>query len=286
MVEASIIFEVFFLAALAIAVGEVAATCSGEMTLHKAWATVAIWVMLASIFACGIYLYVGHRQAAEFTAAYIIEYCLSVDNLFVFVLLFQCFSTSSKTQPKILYFGIIGAAIMRGLLLFGGTATLHHFSWVNYLLGALMLYTAVKITSDTDEKIGVNWAVKLASKFGLSYFALVLIAVETTDLVFAMDSVPAILSISQNPFILITSNIFALMGLRSLYFILALLIKKFHYLQLALSFILGFIGVKMMLHGTAYEAGIITTLSMVILTMATAVVATIYRAKRATHEKA
>lgn len=284
MVEASVIFGVFFVAALVAAIAEVVVSCFSEMTLKKAWATVAIWVTLASIFACGLYVHVGHQQAMEFTAAYIVEYCLSVDNLFVFVLLFQCFSTTKKTQAKILYLGIIGAAIMRGLLLFGGTATLHHFGWVSYLLGALLIYTAIKITGDTDEKVGVNWAVNLASKFGLSYFMLVLIAVETTDLVFAMDSVPAILSISQNPLILITSNVFALMGLRSLYFILALLIKKFHYLQLALSFILGFIGVKMLLHGTAYEAGIIATLAMVVLTMAAAVIATIYRAKK--NEKA
>lgn len=307
MVEVSALFWVIFFAGLLVAVGAELLFTRGEITLKKAWGTIAVWVALASAFAVGIHHYFGQQKALEFTTGYIIEYCLSVDNLFVFAMLFQYFKTPEELQPKILYLGILGAVFLRGILLLAGTALIQEYSWIMYIFGGFLIFTGYKLAfgggdaEEIEENAIVRWARKVMpiskNYHGRDFFAvkynyttktfstlatpllLVLIAVETTDLIFAMDSIPAILAISQDPFIVITSNVFAIMGLRSLYFILAGMIKKFHYLQHALAFILSFIGVKMLLTQTPYHPSISVALTVVLVALVVAVIASIIREK-------
>jgi tellurite resistance protein TerC len=262
----------------------------------------AVWISLALAFNVAIYFLRGPATALQYLTGYVIEYSLSVDNLFVFVVLFRSFGIPSALQHRVLFWGIMGALVMRGVLIASGAALLERFSWVAYVFGVFLIYTGIKMAAvrkETEHHPELNPAVKLAqrvlrvtrrlrgesfwfSRMGKVYFTplfLVLIAVEATDLVFALDSIPAIFAVSTDLFVVYTSNVFAILGLRSLYFLLAGAIGKFHYLHAALSAILTFVGIKMLV-SHFYSIPIAISLSVILGLLSVAVVASVMRERR------
>jgi tellurite resistance protein TerC len=229
-----------------------------------------VWISLALAFNAVVWMYMGRFKGIEWFTGYVLEKSLSVDNLFVFVMVFQAFGVEIKDQHRILYWGILGALIFRALMILGGTALLNRFEWMMYVFGAFLIWTGLKMffdkkeeNPDTSEGAIVRVVRRLVpfdpegghqhflSKKNGKHFAtpmlLVLLAIELTDLVFAVDSIPAILAITRDPFVVFTSNIFAILGLRSLYFLLAKMMDRFHYLKIGLAAILTFVGIKMCL---------------------------------------
>lgn len=227
----------------------------------------ALWIGLALIFNAGIYYWVGKPAALEFLTGYIIEKSLSVDNLFVFLLIFSYFKVPSAYQHRILFWGILGAIVMRAIFIFTGVALIHKFSWIVYVFGAFLIFTGIKLVVQKEKEIRPenNIVLKLFKKimpingsidegrffkkmdgriFATPMFV-VLLVIETSDLIFAVDSIPAILAITKDTFIVYTSNVFAILGLRALYFALAGVMDMFHYLNYGLALILSFVGVKM-----------------------------------------
>ncbi len=261
-------FNAFILLMLALDLG-VFHRKAHEVGFKEAITWSAIWISLALVFNLGIYYYFGKVRAVEFLTGYIIEKSLSVDNIFVFVLIFSAFAVPAAYQHRVLFWGILGALIMRAIFIFAGVALINKFHWIIYVFGIFLLYTGVKIAVQKGTKINVenSWMLNLFRKYfpvtnnyhgakfitkieGKKYatpLMLVLILVETTDLIFAVDSIPAILAITDNPFIVYTSNVFAILGLRSLYFALAGILKYFHYLHYGLAAILVFVGIKMLI---------------------------------------
>ena len=229
----------------------------------------AVWVGLALVFAGGLALFVGHQAMLTFLTGYVIEESLSVDNIFVIVLIFQYFAVPAQYQHRVLFWGIIGALLMRGLFIGIGAALLARFEWIIYIFGALLVITGVRMAVKQDEEFDgeQNAVVKFVRRHfpltdgyrGKHFFALedgkryatplllVLVLVEVTDLIFAIDSIPAIFGITRDPFLVFTSNIFAVLGLRSLFFLLASVVQKFHLLKYGLAVILTFVGAKMLL---------------------------------------
>jgi tellurite resistance protein TerC len=228
------------------------------------------WIGISFAFAFLIFLFMGRETAAEFMSAYVTEKLLSVDNLFVILLIFSFFKLEEKYHHKVLFWGILGAIVFRGLFITVGSYIIDQFHWVLYIFGALLVYTGIKLFSDKKEEhidFDKNPVVKFAKKYlpfttnhhqgkffvrenGKFHFTIlfmIVLLVETTDIIFAIDSIPAAFSISQNSFVVFTSNIFAVMGLRALFFLIESVIHKFHHLQKGLSFILVFIGLKMLL---------------------------------------
>ncbi|MCB0062719.1 MAG: TerC family protein [Caldilineaceae bacterium] len=240
-----------------------------------------LWVSLSLLFNVGIYFfwhnlvphsaYTNSEAALAFLTGYLIEKSLSVDNIFVFVLIFTYFSVPAIYQHRVLFWGILGALVMRATLIFLGAALLEQFHWIIYVFGAFLVYTGINMAFHEDEAVDIeeNAAARLFRRFmpvtetyhGGDFFVrsagkllatpllVVLIIVETTDLVFALDSIPAIFAITTDAFLVYTSNIFAILGLRSLYFLLAGVIDKFRYLKLGLAVVLTFVGVKMLVEG-------------------------------------
>lgn len=263
-----IVFNVFVLGMLAMDLG-VFHRKAHAVSIKEASVWSVVWVTLAMLFNLGIYFYWGQDKALEFLTGYVIEKSLSVDNLFVFLMVFQYFNTPSEYQHRVLFWGILGALILRAIFIATGSALLSNFHWMIYVFGAFLVFTGIKMFFQGDEKIepDKNPVVRLFSRwvpvvkeyYGQSFFikrdgktyatllTLVLIVVETTDVIFAVDSIPAIFAITQDPFIVYTSNVFAILGLRALYFMLAGVMSMFIYLKVALSFVLCFVGVKMML---------------------------------------
>lgn len=261
-------FNLFIIAMLALDLG-VFHRKTHTVKVREALVWAAVWVSLAMTFNVLIYFWKGKEAALEFLAGYLIEKSLSVDNLFVFLLVFSYFAVPSKRQHKILYWGIIGAAFMRATLILLGTTLITRFHWIIYIFGAFLVFTGIKMGVSDDESIDPkdNPVVKLFRRFfpvainysGDKFFTrvdgkllatpvfIVLIVIETTDLVFAVDSIPAIFAVTTDPFIVYTSNIFAILGLRSLYFALAGIMELFHHLKLGLSIVLTFVGAKMLL---------------------------------------
>ncbi len=264
-----VIFTVFIIAMLMIDLG-VLQRKEKDVKIKEALGWSAFWVGLAMLFNVGLYLWQGKETSLQFFTGYLIELSLSVDNLFVFVLIFMYFKVPSQYQHKVLFWGIIGAQVMRGLLIGLGVVLIAKFHWVIYIFGAFLVITGVKMGFQKEEmqvRPEKNILVRLVKKFvpvtagyhGSRFFLriegrryatllfIVVLVVETTDLLFALDSIPAIFAITTDPFIVYTSNIFALLGLRSLYFALAGLMNLFHYLKIGLSIVLTFVGVKMLL---------------------------------------
>ena len=228
-----------------------------------------VWIALAMIFNLGIYFTWGPEKALEFLTGYVIEKSLSVDNLFVFLMIFQYFNTPSEYQHRVLFWGILGALILRAIFIAAGAALLSNFHWMIYVFGGFLVVTGIKMFRQGDEKIepeknpvvrlferfvpiikkyeGQKFFVRCDGKLHATLLMLVLVVVETTDVIFAVDSIPAIFAITQDPFIVYTSNVFAILGLRALYFMLAGVMEMFVYLKVALAFVLCFVGVKMML---------------------------------------
>ena len=224
---------------------------------------------LAMIFAALVFHYQGSQRGLEFLTGYLIELSLSVDNLFVFLLIFSYFKVPAKYQHRVLFWGVLGALVMRLTMIFVGAALLDRFHWIIYIFGGFLVYTGIKMfrQEETDIHPDQNPVVRLVTRFlpitrhyeEESFFTtvdgkrtgtlllLVLVVVEVTDLVFAVDSIPAIFAITTNTFIVYTSNVFAILGLRSMYFLLAGVVEKFHYLRIGLAIVLTFIGAKMLL---------------------------------------
>lgn len=261
-------FLVFVIALLALDLG-VFHRKSHEVKIREALIWSAVWISLAFIFNYGVYIYMGEEKALEFLTGYLIEKSLSVDNLFVFIMLFSFFNVPPKYQHKVLFWGIIGALIMRAIFIFAGVAIISKFHWVIYIFGIFLVFTGIKMLFHKDEEVAPdkNPLVRLFKKFfpvtdqmhGGKFFVkinaktfatplfVVLLIVEFTDLIFAVDSIPAILAISNDTFIIFTSNVFAILGLRALYFALAGITKYFHFLKYGLSAILVFVGTKMVI---------------------------------------
>jgi tellurite resistance protein TerC len=262
----------------------------------------AFWIALAGLFAVGIFFFRSTVQATEFVTAYIIEKSLSVDNLFIFLTIFSYFKVPDKYQHKVLFWGVLGALAMRALFIVVGVAILAKFKFIIYILGAFLVFTGFKLFFSKDDiefKPETSLAIRLVRRFfgvskhyhedkfivkkmGYTFVTplfLVLVLVETTDLVFALDSIPAVLAVSPDPFIVYTSNIFAILGLRSLYFALAGVVGLFHYLNYGLAVILSFIGVKMMISGF-YHLPIHFALLFVLVTLAASVILSLMYPKK------
>ena len=240
-----------------------------EVSYKRAMLMSGFWISLALIFNAGVFYFFGKQKGLEFLTGYLLEYSLSVDNIFVFLVLFTYFNVVKKYQHKILFWGIIGAIVLRGLLIVIGATLILKFSWVIFVFGAFLVFTGFKMAFQKGEAVdpSKNPIVKIFRKFfrvtpryvrgnffvrsKKNLFAtplfIVLLIVETTDLVFAFDSIPAILAITQDTFIVFTSNAFAILGLRSLYFALSKFKDKFKYLKYGLSVVLIFIGLKMLI---------------------------------------
>jgi tellurite resistance protein TerC len=265
-------FTVFVLGMLAIDLG-VLNRKAHVISVREAARWTALVVALASLFNFGIFYFRGSQPGLEFLTGYLIELALSVDNIFVFVLVFAYFRVPPQYQHRVLFWGIFGALVMRGAMIGAGVILLERFDWIIYVFGAFLVFTGIKMATQDEMDIEpeANPVLKLIRRFvpvsgayeGQRFFTralikgrtrrvatplfIVLIMVETTDLVFAVDSIPAIFAITQDPFIVYTSNVFAILGLRSMYFLLAGIIDRFYLLKIGLSVILVFVGVKMLI---------------------------------------
>lgn len=256
------------------------------VTFKEALGWTAVWVALSMLFAGGLVPTRGREESLEFITGYLIELSLSMDNVFVMALIFQYFRVPLEFQHRVLFWGILGALMMRGFMIWLGTELIHHFSWALYVFGAFLVITGIKMLFSDGEGVHpernlalrctrrvfpvshdfekTRFFTRLDGKFALTPLALVLVMVETTDLIFAVDSIPAVFAITQKPFIVFTSNVFAILGLRSLYFVLAKLIGYFRYLQAGLSIVLVFIGAKMLVAHWNIKIPIGTALAVVV----------------------
>ena len=249
-----------------------------EVGVGEALRMTALWIVVSLVFCAGIYLLYPvqpHEKAMEFLAGYLIEKSLSMDNLFVFLMLFSFFGVERKYQHEVLFWGIFGALVLRSIFIFAGAAMVERFEWILGLFGLFLIYTGIKMFSHNDDEQvdpSKNVIVKLFKKFfpvsdrmhGGDFFVhengrrlatplfITLLVIETTDVAFAVDSIPAVFSVSRDPFIVLTSNIFAILGLRALYFALAAIAKYFGYLKYGLGIILSFVGIKMLLAMNEY----------------------------------
>ena len=249
-----------------------------EVGVSEALKMTAVWIGVSLVFCGGIYLWYpgdSHEKAMEFLAGYLIEKSLSMDNLFVFLMLFSFFGVKNKYQHEVLFWGIFGALVLRSIFIFAGTAMIARFEWILGLFGLFLIYTGIKMFSHQDDEQvdpSKNIFVKLFKKFFpvtdqmhedkffiiengkrlATPLFITLLVIETTDVAFAVDSIPAVFSVSRDPFIVLTSNIFAILGLRALYFALAAVAKYFTYLKYGLGIILSFVGVKMLLAMNEY----------------------------------
>lgn len=288
-------FNIFVLIMLALDLG-VFHRKSHEVNIKEALIWSFVWISLALIFNYGVYLYMGKVKALEFFTGYVLEKSLSVDNIFVFILVFSFFKVPPSYQHKVLFWGILGALVMRVILIFSGVALLTKFHWLIYIFGAFLIFTGVKLLMQKDSHVepDKNILVRLFKKFypvtneyhGDKFFVkinakkyatpmfVVLLVIEFTDLVFAVDSIPAILAITNDTFIVYTSNVFAILGLRSLYFALAGVMKYFRFLKIGLSIILVFVGVKMMIVDF-YKFPISISLGIIVSILAISVIASL-----------
>lgn len=279
------------------------------------------WVSLALLFNVFVYFAYEHhwlqlglrdgvplggKQAAiEFLTAYLVEESLSVDNVFVIALILSYFAVPAAYQHRVLFWGILGAIVMRGTLILAGAALLERFSWVSYLLGALLIVSALKLLFSKQESLdpesnplvqlvrrfmpitttyeGPHFFVRRGEKWVATPMFLVLVLIESTDLMFAVDSVPACLAVTRDPFIVFTSNVFAILGLRSMYFALAGMLDRLRYLKFSLVFVLGFVGVKMIL-AHHYKIPVVISLGIIATILATGVIASLLATARQAHQ--
>jgi tellurite resistance protein TerC len=302
-------FNVFVLGMLALDLG-VFHRKSHVVSVKEATAWSAVWISLALTFNAGIYFYwntlipgssySNSEAALAFLTGYLIEKSLSVDNIFVIALIFGYFAVPAAYQHRVLFWGILGALVMRAAMIFAGAALLKEYHWIIYVFGAFLIFTGIKMFTHKEEELHPesNPVIKLvrklipvtknyeddhffvrhAGKLMATPLFLVLIMVETTDLVFAVDSIPAIFAVTQDPFIVYTSNVFAILGLRSLYFVLAGVIDKFYYLKMGLAVILTFVGVKMTMIDL-YKIPTPVSLGVIATVLTIAVVASLIRAR-------
>lgn len=295
-----IMFNVFVLAMLALD-QIIFHRRAHEIKVKEAVGWSIFWISLAFLFNAWIYFFKGHKAAFEFFAGYLIELSLSVDNLFVFLLIFSYFRVPALYHHTILFWGILGAQIMRALFILMGVALIHQFHWIIYIFGGFLVLTGIKMFSHQEKEIhpernpvlkifkylmpvttefeGNRFFVRKNGRLFATSLFVVLITVETTDLIFAVDSVPAVLAITMDTFIAYSSNVFAILGLRALYFVLARVMQLFHFLHYGLSFILVFVGVKMLVSPFC-KIPIGIALGIVGLTLAVTIIASILRPKK------
>ncbi|MFB7944159.1 TerC family protein [Kitasatospora phosalacinea] len=282
-----------------------------EVSVKEAGIWTAVWVALAVLFGGFLWWYGGGKPAGEFFAGYITEKSLSVDNLFVFILIMGKFAVPRIYQQRVLMFGVIIALVLRAVFIAGGAAMVSNFSWVFYIFGAFLVWTAWKLIKEarsdeeeeefeenrllksiekrfpsTDRYHGTKLFVRENGRRLMTPMLIVMLAIGTTDVLFALDSIPAIFGLTQDPYIVFTANAFALMGLRQLYFLIGGLLKKLVHLSYGLSVILGFIGVKLVLHALhesgvhVPEIGIPVSLGFIVLTLAVTTVTSLVTAKK------
>ena len=286
-----IFFNVAVLIVLAIDLG-VFNKKAHKISVKEAAAWTGVWVALSLVFAVLVYQLYGHEKALEFVTGYLIEYSLSIDNIFVIVLIFSYFRIAEKHQHRVLFWGIIGALLMRGAMIAAGGFLIQRFDWIIYVFGAFLIFTGIRMAVQGETEIEpehnpvlrlVRRLVPVTSDFRDQKFFvveplergqqarllatplfIVLVLVETTDLIFAVDSIPAIFAVTRDSLIVYTSNVCAILGLRSLFFMLAGVIHKFHYLKLGVSVVLTFVGAKMLLGAVHYEIPILVSLPVII----------------------
>ncbi len=295
-------FNLFVLAMLAIDLG-VFHRKSHVVTFKESMTWTVVWVTLALAFNVGVWHFAGPQKGLEFFTGYLIEKSLSVDNVFVFALLFSYFAVPPLYQHKVLFWGILGALVMRAVMIVGGAALITKFGWIIYIFGGFLILTGIKMIVKKDEEMHpecnpvVKWFKRLmpvtSDYRGDKFFVrengirmatplfVALLLVEITDLIFAVDSIPAIFAVTTDPFIVYTSNVFAILGLRSLYFALAGVMDKFHYLKIGLGAVLTFVGVKMLLAHTSWKIPTLASLAVIVLILAVAVVASLLRPRAA-----
>ncbi len=273
-----------------------------EIDLREATGWSIFWIVIALLFNVGVYYFRGPEAGVEFLTAYLIEKALSVDNIFVFVLIFAYFRVPPKYQHRVLFWGVVGALLMRGAMIAAGAYLIHEFHWVIYIFGAFLVFTGLRMATQTEHAIDpeANRVIHVIRRLlpvtdvyhGQKFFVrqalapgqrirlvatplfVVLILVETTDLVFAVDSIPLVFAITHDPLIVYTSNVFAILGLRALYFLLAGVIHKFHFLKLGLSVVLVFVGTKMLL-SDVYKAPVGISLAVIAIVLGVAIVASL-----------
>lgn len=263
------------------------------------------WIGLAVAFNIGIYFLLGKVKAVEFLTGYLLEESLSIDNLFVFIMIFGFFKIEPKYQHSVLFWGIIGAVILRALFIFAGVALIHRFDWIMYIFGAFLLFTGIRMLAEkkdssefdpnqniviktfrklmpvSDDMSVPRFFIKKDKKTYATTFFIALLFIEASDMIFAMDSIPAVLSVSKDVFIVYTSNIFAILGLRSLYFALSGIMSYFYYLKYALSGILSFIGIKMCLNeftssfGYDFQISNLASLGVIVALITISIVASV-----------
>lgn len=295
-----IAFNAVVLMALAIDLGLF--TNNAKLSVREAAIRSAVWVLLALIFAAGIFYFQGHLAGVEFLTGYLVEYSLSVDNIFVMVLIFSYFDIKGEYQHRVLFWGILGALVMRGLMIAVGAALFGQFAWVTYVFGVFLVVTGVRMGAGSDKQVdpSKNPVIKLVRRIipvcndydGEKFFIrradesgvkrsmatplfVVLVMIETMDLIFAVDSIPAVFAVTRVPFLVYTSNVAAILGLRSLYFLLSGAVSQLRYLTIGLAFILIFVGLKM-LAAAWYEVPTVASLGVIVLILGTAAVASVY----------
>lgn len=294
-------FNAFILIMLALDLG-VFHRKAHVVSIKESLTWTGIWVTMALIFNAGIYHFMGYDKALEFFTGYVIEKSLSVDNVFVIALLFSYFAVPTLYQHKVLFWGILGALVMRAAMIALGAKLITEFAWIIYIFGAFLIITGIKMIVKNDEEIHPerNPVVRLFKRFmpvtadyrADKFFVrengilmatplfVVLILVEFTDLIFAVDSIPAIFAVTKDPFIVYTSNVFAILGLRSLYFALSGVLDKFHYLKVGLGLVLSFVGVKMLLAHSTWKIDTLVSLGVIVAILAASVVASLVWPKK------
>ncbi|NOH31221.1 TerC/Alx family metal homeostasis membrane protein [Vibrio mediterranei] len=307
------IYVSFFVLTLALVALDIYQTRGGQISIRKAAIWSVFWFLLAFAFSATIYLfwdfyapasdYTAEKATVSFLTGYLLEKSLSVDNLFVFAIIFHQYAVPEHLRPRALLWGVIGALVLRAIMISVGGQLLAEFHWVMYLFAAFLIWTGIKLAKDssedevnplpervirklvpiTDDFHGNKLSIIENGKRVFTPMLVVIGVIAFMDIMFALDSIPAIFAVTREPFLVLAANVFALLGLRSLYFVLEGMMNRFVYLKPALSFIMIFIGVKMALVGSAWEIPTWVSLSVILVTMTVATVASLYREKREPH---
>ncbi|ASI92646.1 TerC family protein [Vibrio mediterranei] len=307
------IYVSFFVLTLALVALDIYQTRGGQISIRKAAIWSVFWFLLAFAFSATIYLfwdfyapasdYTAEKATVSFLTGYLLEKSLSVDNLFVFAIIFHQYAVPEHLRPRALLWGVIGALVLRAIMISVGAQLLAEFHWVMYLFAAFLIWTGIKLAKDsgedevnplpervirklvpvTDDFHGNKLSITENGKRVFTPMLVVIGVIAFMDIMFALDSIPAIFAVTREPFLVLAANVFALLGLRSLYFVLEGMMNRFVYLKPALSFIMIFIGVKMALVGSAWEIPTWVSLSVILVTMTVATVASLYREKREPH---
>lgn len=285
------LFTLFVLAMLALDLG-VFHRRAHTVSIREATIWSVVWIVLSLSFNAGIYLMHGHQPALEFLTAYVLEKSLSMDNVFVFAVIFTYMGVPSIAQHKVLFWGVLGALVMRATFIAAGAALISRFHWILYIFGIFLLVTGVRLFRQSHEEVhpeknpvlrfaqkylpvtreydGTHFFVRREGRLMVTPLFMVLLLVETTDVVFAADSIPAVFAVTLDPFIVYTSNVFAILGLRALYFVLAGAILQFRYLRPGLAMVLVFVGIKMLVAGF-YKIPILLSLGVIVAILAVAI---------------